>query len=81
MNSEIITNSHEVQRQLIASGCGIGFVSEAHAEASKGDENIEKRPIFGENMQQEILIGFGRQKHLSEGGLLFSEYILGCYRK
>ena len=81
ISSEIITNSHEVQRQLIIGGCGIGFVSEGYAEEYKGDDNIEIRPISGENMLQEIMIGFKRQKHLSEGGLLLSEYILKCYKK
>jgi len=79
LSPKIITDSHEVQRQLISGGCGVGFVSEGYAEEYQSSGNIEIRPLEGENMLQEIMIGFKRQKHLGEGGLLLSEYILGCY--
>jgi len=68
-------NSYEIQRLMISFNQGIGFVPEGSAGAYLGDDNIVLVPIVNEGFEQEVFIGFKREKHLSENGRLFAAFV------
>lgn len=80
-NNHILTNSHEIQRHLISSGHGSGFVQAGCCGIYENDVNIELIPVTDSEMSQEIMIGFKREKHLSESGKLFSRYVLDYFKE
>lgn len=72
-------NSGEFHRQLISAGLGIGFISEGSANAYINDPNIVLIPVTDEEFDQEIMLGFKRDKHLSETGRLFRDFVTQKY--
>ena len=80
-NARIITNSHIVQRELISEGGGVGFVSEGYADLYTSGGDIQLRPVSGESISQEFMIGFKRRKHLNKNGLLLVEFIADYYKQ
>ena len=68
-------NSYEVQRQMIASNHGVGFVPEGAAEPYRSDGRIVFMELADTELTQDIYIGFKRDKYLSDYGKLASEFI------
>lgn len=68
-------NSYELQRLMISFNQGIGFVPEGGAGAYLGDDNIVLIPIGNDQFEQEVFIGFKREKHLSVYGQLLVAFV------
>lgn len=75
----IYTNSGEIQRQMISNGCGVGFVPTGSSESYKRDGNMILLPVLDMGLSLEIMIGFKREKHLSESGKSFSDFVLNYF--
>ena len=75
VNDDFFTNSYEIQRWFISNDSGIGFVPHGSAGTYISDPNIVLLPILDEGFDQEIMIGFKREKHLSEIGKRFAEFV------
>lgn len=73
-------SSYELQRLMISSNCGAGFVPEESANAYFNDENIRLIPIVDDGFSRNIFIGFKRDKHLSEHGRRFASYVAEYFR-
>jgi len=71
----IFTNSHEVQKWLIANNVGVCFVPQGGAEPYASDPQIEILPVDDEDLRQDIMIGFKREKHLSVIGKQFASFV------
>lgn len=78
--NHIFTNSHEIQRQLISSNSGAGFVADGYGGIYENDDNIELIALVDTGLSLEVMIGFKREKHLSESGKLFSRYVLDYFK-
>ena len=68
-------NSIELQRLMISSGQGIGFVPEGALDLYSGDKNIALIAITDEGFEQDVFIGFKREKHLSDYGRIAMAFI------
>ena len=75
LSDAVFTNSYEIQRWLVSNGLGIGFVPQSSAGAYAVDPDIALLPVRDEELYQEILIGFRREKHLSPAGRSFSSFV------
>ena len=75
VKDDVFTNSYEVQRWLISNNHGIGFVPQSSADAYELDSSITLVPVVEEGLTQEIMIGFKREKHISDIGRQFSEFV------
>jgi len=75
VRDDIFTNSYEAQRWLISNNQGIGFIPKSSSEVYAQDGNITLLPVLEEGLSQEIMIGFKREKHISEVGKLFSQFV------
>ena len=73
--NSIFTNSYEVQRWLISSNHGVGFVPQDGAGSHAVDPNIALLPVLDEGLDREIMIGFKREKHLCDAGKQFVEFV------
>ena len=68
-------NSIELQWLMISSGQGIGFVPEGALGLYSGDKNIALIAITDEGFEQDVFIGFKREKHLSDYGRIAMAFI------
>ena len=75
LDYSIFTNSYEVQRRLISSNYGIGFIPRDGSESHAVDPNIALLPILDDGLNREIMIGFKREKHLCDVGKQFVEFV------
>jgi len=71
---DVFTNSYELQRWLISNNHGVGFVPQGGAESYRIDKNIALLPVTDEGLAPEVMIGFKRDKHISEIGKQFAEF-------
>lgn len=76
LNVRCFTNSVEAHRRLISAGLGIGFIADSSSDSYKNDSNITLIPVADEEFEQEIMLGFKRDKHLSETGRLFRSFVM-----
>jgi len=74
INDGIFTNDFEMQRWLISSNHGAGFVPQDCSEPYALDPNIALLPILEERLTRDVMIGFKREKHLSDIGRQFAEF-------
>ena len=74
-----LTNSHEIQRWLISNNRGVGFVPQSSAGQYDFDSEIALLPVMEEGLLREVMIGFRRDKHLSEISKVFSEFVRGYF--
>lgn len=72
--------SCELQRLMISSNCGAGFVPEGSANAYYADKNIRLIPIADDGFSRSVFIGFKRDKHLSEHGRQLAAYVKEYFR-
>jgi DNA-binding transcriptional LysR family regulator len=75
----IYANNYELQRWLISNDCGIGFVPGGSAGIFLSGSDIKLLPVADEGMSQDIMMGFKREKHLSDAGLLFASFVRGYF--
>jgi len=75
VNEGIFTNNYEMQRWLISNNHGAGFIPQGSAEAYKFDPNITLIPVLDDRFNREIVIGFKREKHISEVGKNFAAFV------
>lgn|GEM_PF-683707 len=75
VNGYIHTNSYEMQRWFISNNHGVGFVPQGGASLYVIDPNIVLLPILEEHLNHEVMIGFKREKQLSDIGKQFARYI------
>ena len=71
----IFTNSYEIQRWLISNNYGIGFVPQSCSGSYSLDPNIELLPVWEEGLRKEIMVGFKREKYLSNIASKFSGFV------
>jgi len=74
-NSSIFTNSYEIQRWFVSNNHGIGFVPQGSSACYTADPDVVLLPVTDENLSQEIMIGFKREKHLSAAGKRFAAFV------
>lgn len=70
----IYTNNYEIQRWLISNNCGIGFIPQSSASSYISDPEIRLLDVIDDGLNQEVMIGFKREKHLSEAGKEFAAF-------
>jgi DNA-binding transcriptional LysR family regulator len=75
VTAAVLTNSHDVLRALVSRNAGVGFVAGDVSGVYKQDPNIILVPVDEEGFTNKVMIGFKREKHLSEAGKAFSEFI------
>lgn len=76
--SQSFVNSREMHRQLIASGIGVGFVSENCLDFYKLN-NIRLIPLLDHRFSRDLKICFRRDKHLSEFGRDFRDFAMNYF--
>ncbi len=69
-------DTREAHRRLIAAGIAAGFVPESEADAYRADPGIALLPIMNDRFTRSMKICFLREKHLSELGAQFREFVL-----
>ena len=69
------TNSHEIQREMIAENRAVGFVSHDCAGLYQYHSDIILLTMDQESLNREIMLGFKREKHLSESGKQFVRFV------
>ena len=75
VSGSILTNSGEVRRWLIARNHAVGFVSRGCAEAYAADSDIALIPVAEEGFGIDVMLGFKRDKHLSDTGRTFAAFV------
>ena len=70
------TDSRELHRRMISDNIAVGFVPESESESYSQDPAIRLYPILDNRFNRPVKICFLREKHLSELGLLFREYVI-----
>ncbi|NLM21429.1 MAG: LysR family transcriptional regulator [Peptococcaceae bacterium] len=70
------TNSLESHRQIIAYNLAIGFMAEGNAEFYFSNPELVILDIKDKLFVQTVMIGFKREKHLSETAKLFRDFIM-----
>ena len=80
INDGIFTNSYEMQRWLISNNHGIGFVPQGGAESYALDPNIILLPVLEDGLNREIMLGFKREKHISDIGRQFAEFVRNYFQ-
>jgi len=70
------TNSLESHRQIIARNLAIGFMTEGNLEFYSYHPDLALLEIEDEMFVQTVMIGFKREKHLSETAKIFKDFIL-----
>ena len=75
LSDSIFTNSCEMQRWLVANNIGISFIPKGGAGVYAADPEINLLPVDDEGLKQNIMIGFKREKHLSDVGMRFASYV------
>lgn len=73
---KIYTNSSLVQMQMISAGYGVGLVPAASSKIYEKDGGTALLPVADLDLSMEIMVGFKREKHLSESGKRFAEFLL-----
>lgn len=74
------TDTREVHRKMISSGSACGFVPKTEAQSYLADKNIRLLPVLDKRFIRPMKICFLREKHLSELGKQFREFVLDYYR-
>jgi DNA-binding transcriptional LysR family regulator len=74
------TNSLESHRQIIAGGLAIGFVSEGNLPFYSADANLSILDINDHQFFQTVMIGFKREKHLSETARIFRDFVMDHFQ-
>jgi DNA-binding transcriptional LysR family regulator len=69
------TNNYDMQRWLISNNLGVGFVPLSGAESYTLDPGITLLPVLEDEFNLEIMVGFKREKHLSEIGRQFAAFV------
>ena len=69
------TNSHEIQRQLISNGSGVGFVTVGGSACYSSCPEIVLLPVSEEGFSLEIMVGFKRRKRLGDAGARFEDFV------
>ena len=75
----IFTNSYEIQRWLISNNHGIGFVPQSGSGSYSLDPNIALLPVWEEGLRREIMVGFKREKYLSNTASKFATFVRGYF--
>ena len=75
VRDSLFTNSYEIQRWLVSSGCGVGFLPQSSAAAYAADPGIALLAVAEEELRNEVMIGFKREKHLSTAGKSFAAFV------
>jgi len=75
VKDSIFTNNYEMQRWLVSNNHGMGFIPQGGAESYALDSNIALLPVQEDGLNREIMIGFKREKHLSDIGRQFAGFV------
>jgi len=73
-NIRLLADNAETQQRLIAAGMALGFVPEHRRVACAADPPVALAELTGDWMQP-VLLGFRREKHLSETARAFQQQV------
>jgi len=73
-------DSIDSHRQLLSNGFAVGIVSEGNLDAYLIDPNLTALDITDIETQQPVLIGFKREKHLSETARQFRDFVVNYFK-
>ena len=74
-SDSIYTNSCEIQRWLVANNIGVSLIPKGGAGVYAADSEISLLPVDDEGLKQNIMIGFKREKHLSDVGKQYASFV------
>ena len=77
----MFTNNYETQKGLVSKNLGAGFVPQSGAESYMLDPYIALLPVLDDGLNREIMIGFKREKHLSDIGRQFAAFVCSYFDK
>ncbi len=79
MKCVYFTDTRETHRKMIAAGAACGFVPKTEEAAYSQDKNIRLLHVLDKRFVRPMKICFLREKHLSELGMQFREYVMDYY--
>ena len=75
ISDAMFTNNYDIQKWLVSNNYCVGFVPQSCAAAYTADPNITLIPLDDEGLNQEIMVGFKREKHLCAIGRQFAAFV------
>ena len=79
LSDSIFTNSCEIQRWLVSNNFCVSFVPQGGSGVYAVDPDIKLLPVDDDGLRQNIMVGFKREKHLSEVGKKFAQFVCGYF--
>ena len=74
------TDSQSVHQQLISSGMAVGFITEGMIQTYADDPSIVILELENEDFIQSVMLGFKREKHLTDAGRVFRNYLMEYFK-